>query len=401
MRRLPLVVSLLILACFFYTARVPVFTQTAGGNRGNPGRPPTRGPESGLLGGKGPTTKPGSHETSVKDERDRIAGKFPPPKEKSGSDEERRTAAGVAGTVYVDAIALEAQRQALTLTRDDFHVTIDGGPRKVVSAHYVFRGPQALVAGRSIQVGAGVLAHADEARTIVVAVDETSFPAGAEQTLRPQIEHLLEVVGPVDRVAVLALPQPGPLKFAGTRADLLGSVARIVGRRAATGDTSASSLDGLVRLLRDLVKPEGPKSVIIFSAAPAPTARRVSAMTNVQTARVSAILDAAAASRSVLHLVIGSQPRVAGPDTTELHSLARSSGGTVTRLTGEPRDLAPLAAALLGGYVLEVEGRATDRDGSTHALSVTTLVKGARVLAPTRWMPRVDPLPAPVLKVTP
>lgn len=404
MRRPPLPVFPLILACLVLAAGVSFFAQTAGGNRGNPGRPPTRGPESGLLGGKGPTTRPGSHESAAKDERDRVAGKFPPPKENSSTEEERRTAAGaVAGTVYVDAVALEAQRQALALTRDDFRVTIDGGPRKVVSLHYVFRGPQALVAGRSISLGNGVIGHADEARTIVVVVDETSFPAGAERALKPQIEHLLEVVGPVDRVAVLTLPQPGPLTFAGTANDLFASVGRVVGRQMSAGEASAPPLDALARVLRDLVKPDGPKSVILFSAAPGPTTRRVSGTADMQqAARVSAILDAAAASRSAVHVVIPTGPRV--EERTEsgyLQTLARSTGGTATRLDGQPHDLAPLAAALLGGYVLEVEGRAADRDGTAHALAVTALVDGVRVLAPVRWMPRFDPLPAPVMLARP
>ncbi len=399
-RLLPLWILPLIVAGLFFAAGAVFLAQTAGGNRGNPGRPPTGGSDVGLPGSKKPTTRPGSHESSTKDERDRIAGKFPPPKEKAGSDEERRNAA-LAGTVYIDAVALEGQRQALTLTRDDFQVTIDGGPRKVVSIHYVFRGPQALVAGRSIPVGRGVVAHADEARTIVVVVDETSFPAGGEQALRRHVAHLLEVVGPVDQVAVLTLPQPGPLKFAGTHADLLASVANVVAGRAVTGDPSAASLDALARVLKELVRVDGPKSVILFSAASAPATRPVFATSDLQAARVSAILDAAAASRSVLHFVVPAEPRADRVETTYLHTLARSTGGTVTRLTGEPHDLAPLAAALLGGYVLEVEGRATDRDGTAHALAVTTLAKGVRVLAPARWMPRFDALPAPVVHVQP
>ncbi len=395
MRRFPLLRILPFVSICLLSAAA-LSAQTAGGTRGSPGRPPTRGPESGLLGGKGPTTRPGSHETSAKDERDRVAGKFPAPKEKGGSEEDRRPGpAPFAAAVHLDAVALDAERQALTLTGDDFRVTIDGGLRKVISAHYVFRGPDALGAGRSLALGPGVFKHADEARTIVLAVDESTFQAGAERAVQAELEHVLDIAGSVDRVAVLTLPQAGTLRFAGTRADLMASVARVTGRRRTGSDPSLASLDALARVLKDLVKLEGPKSVILFTGAPSAAARRVSDKPNAEAAAVSAILDAAAASRSVLHVVI---PREAPADAanTYLRTLARSTGGTVTRLTGDPNDLAPLAAPLLGGYIFEVEGRVGDRDGTPHALSVTTSAKGVRILAPSRWMPRSDPLPPPV-----
>jgi hypothetical protein len=393
MRHHPFRILPLIIACAFFLAGASLLAQTAGGNRGTPGRPPTGGPEVGLPGSKQPTTKPGSHESSTKDERDRVAGKFPQPKEKNGSDEARR----IAGTAYVDVVALEGQRQALTLTRDDFRVTIDGAPRRVVAVHYVFRGPQASGAARAIAVGKGVVAHADEARTIVIAVDESSFPAGDEQSVKADLERLLQLVGPVDRVAFLTLPRPGPLRFAGTTSDLLAGIAGVVGRPAA-GGTSTASQDALTRVLADLLKIQGPKSVILFSAAPTHTLRLVSGTGEAHAAAVSAILDAAAASRAVLHLAV---PSGAGLTTAELAAVARSTGGTATRLTGDPNDLAPLAAALLGAYVLDVESPAGDRNGAPHALTITTAVKGVRLLVPSRWMPRFDPMPASVAVVTP
>ena len=372
--------------------------QTAGGNRGTPGRPPTGGSDVGLPGSKQPTTRPGSHESSTKDERDRVAGKFPAPKEKGGSGDERRNGGTSTGTAYVDVVALEGQRQALTLTRDDFRVTIDGGPRRIVSLHYVFRGPQAPDAGRAIAVGKGVAAHADEARTIVIVVDETSFAAGAEPSVRSHVEHLLDLISPVDRAAVLTLPQPGPLKFAGTRRDLAAALSGVVGRGSAAGTTSAAPLTALARLLTDLLKIQGPKTVILFSAAPSRTMRLVADTGDVRAARLSMVLDAAAASRTVIDVV---EPPEPGAGTSELNDLAHGTGGTAIRLTGKPDDLAPLAAVLLGGYILEVESQASDRNGASHALVVTTAAKGVRLLAPTRWMPRFDPLPAPVVVVTP
>ena len=400
MRRRSLLLIALILGCLLGAVGSGFFARTSGQTQGNPGRtPPAKRPESGLRGGGGPTTRPGSHESAAKDERDRIAGKFPAPKEKNSAEEERREAAAAGALAYVDAVVLEAQRQALTLTRDDFRVAIDGAPRRVVAIHYVFRGPQAPTAGRSIAVGKGVVARADEARTIVVAVDETSFPLGDERSLAPEIEHLLEVIGPVDRAALVALPGAGPLRFAANRADLLEGVSHLIGRASAASGAPPASFDGLARVLKDLVKLEGPKSVLFFSAGREERMRRAVANGGMPSSRLAAIVGLAAASRSVVHVVFSRQARVDPLDSTDLHSLARSTGGTVTRLTGDARDLAPFAAVLLGGYVLEVEGRATDRDQRAHALAVTTARRGLHVLAATRWMPRSDPLPPLVVVV--
>ncbi len=393
----PLILATALCLC---TSVGCLVSQTGGRTQGNPGRAPTNGPEQGMFGGKGATTRPGSHESSGKDEADRVAGKFPPPKERSGGDEERRAAAAASMTAYVDAVALEGERQAVTLSRDDFGVTVDGAARRVISIHYVFRGPQAQAAGRSIPVGSGVIADADESRTIIVVVDQSAFPAAEDKAVAAAVTHVLDVVGSVDRAAVLALPQPGPLQFAATRADLAASVARITGRAGAVPGPSFVSFDALGQLLKDLTNMEGPKNIVIVEAEQGATTRPVTEKADGQSARLSAILDAAAASRTVVHVVTIGPPRGGGVQNDELHAFARSTGGTVTRLAGAPRGVAPLAAALLGGYLLEIDARGLDR-GSAHALAVTSSVHGVRVLAATRWVPRYDALPAPVVKANP
>jgi hypothetical protein len=387
MKRSSLLPRALIIASVLCGASTQFLAQTGGQTTKTPPQSgPVRPPESGLRGGNGATTKPGSHESSTKDEIDRITGKFPAPKETHDDRDQRPES-----TAFVDVVVLNEQRQVVTLTRDDLRVAIDGGPRKVVSIHYVFRGPQALVAGRSIAVGKGAIARGDEARTIIVAVDETSFPRADGKTVTPAIQHVLDLIGPTDRAAVIALPQPGPVKFAGNRGDLLESVTRIVGRAPAAG-VLLPSVDGLARVLNDLARFEGPKSVLFFSAGAGVSDHRAAGHPHGQPPAVSAVVEAAAASRSVVHVVTAP----GGFESNDLRALARSTGGTVTRLTGDARDLAPLAAALLGGYLLEIEARVGDRDGRTHALAITTTQRGVQILAATRWVLRHDPLPLPV-----
>jgi hypothetical protein len=381
--------TLLLLAVFI------VFLEWAPG-RGQvnpPKTPPANRPEAGLPGGKKPTTKPGSHESSAKDERDRIAGKFPAPKEKKGESADQ----GQPGaTAYVDVTVLDAQRQALTLTRDDFRVTIDGQPRRVVSVCYVFRGPGALDAGRTMRLGTGVVARADESRTIVLAVDEASFPGGEEKNLLPAIQHAMDVAGPDDRTAVVALPQASSVRFAGSHADLLAGTSRIAGR-GNDGPAERASFYALARILTDLLRFAGPKQVIIFSAGRVEAASRPAGDDGVDTPGLATAIDAAAASRSTVHVVTPS----ARLESAALRRVRESTGGTLTRITGQGRDLESLGTALLGGYVLEVESNANDRNGRPHALAITTTRRGSQVLAATRWMPRNDPLPPLVVSALP
>lgn len=357
-----------------------------------PKTPPANRPEVGLPGSKKPTTRPGSHESSAKDERDRIAGKFPSPKEKkSESGDQGRPGA----TAYVDVTVLDSQRQALGLGRDDFRVAIDGQPRKVVSAQYVFRGPRALEAARSMRVGKGVVARAGEPRTIVLAVDEASFPGGDEKNLLPAIQHALDVTGPVDRTAVVALPLASSVRFAGSRADLRADASRVAGQANAAA-SERSSLVALARILTDLLRFQGPKHVIVFSAGRAEAAPRAVADAETDAPGLSAAVDAAAASHSTVHVVTPA----ARVESAALHALAQSTGGTVTRITGQGRDLEPLGTALLGGYVLEVESNASDRDGRPHTLKIATTRRDLHVLAPSRWMPHKDALPPLVVPTT-
>ncbi len=350
--------------------------------------PPAKRPESGMRGGSGPTTRPGSHESSSKDERDRIAGKYPAPQE-GGSGSDRRGPGGAAASAaYVDVVVMEGQRQALTLTPDDFKVTIDGEYRRVVSVHYVFRGPQALQAGRSIPVGKGVVARGEEARTMVLAVDETSFSSSQAGAVADAVQHTLDLVGPADRSALVTLPDPAPIAFAADRDELLRTAGIVVGRPPAARGTP---VDGLVRVLNDLARFFGPKNVLLFEGGTQSTllARDVEGQ-RPDDVRLQA---AAAYSRTSVHLVTAAG--VVAPPA--LRDLALSTGGSVLRLTGDPRDLEPLAAVLLGGYVLQIDSRATDRDGRAHALVVTTSRQGARVLAASHWMPHSESLPAAIV----
>ncbi len=387
--------SLLIAALTLFVVFAFLAPRSAPGlPQANPVPPPAKRPEVGIPGSKQPTTKPGSHESSAKDERDRVAGKFPPPKERGDKTEEERRAAEPA-TAYVDVTVLESGRQALTLTRDDFRVLIDDQLRNIVSIHYVFRGPQALDAGRSVTLAKGVVARGDESRTVVVVVDENSFPAGDEAKWAPAVQHTFDVTGPADRTSVVALPQASSVKFAGTRADMLAAVSQIVGRANGSG-SAGSSFAALARVFTDLVRVDGPKQVIYFTAGHPEGGSRRAANEGAQSAALAAAIDAAAASRSTVHVVTPSG-RV---EDTAVHALMRTTGGSVTRITGQGHDLEPLGAALLGGYVLEVASNPKDRDGHPHALSITAIPHGLQVLAATRWMPRRDPLPPLIVRPT-
>jgi hypothetical protein len=106
------------------------------------------------------------------------------------------------------------------------------------------------------------------------------------------------------------------------------------------------------------------------------------------------IIDAAAVARVSIHVVLAPESGRPRADQT-LERLARETGGTVSTLAGKKVDLGDLTPALGSGYLVELEGADADRRGNVSNLTVQTSRKGVRLIAPSRWSPRDDPLPEP------
>ena len=349
-------------------------------------------------------------------------------------------------TAWVDVVALDGSgRQVRDLSPADLRVTIDGQPREILSLRYVFRGPGAEAARSAAPAGA--LALAEPPRVVLITADENSVMRGGEKAAAGTIWRVLDALAPADLVAFVTLPVPRdravlstnrqPLREAVSRIAGLGvpptpmaradeprtddpdlrvtderlderererlgverqqavnerqpGLARDVGE-AGAGDPDAeprTSLQALARLLVDLRGIPGLKTIVYLWGGASAPGRRDPTHLDDPRRDLSAVVDAAAAARAVIHVV--NSTRATGSDA-EL--AAKDTGGTITKATGSGPELAKLGAVLAGGYLVEIESRAEDRDGHAHALDVATTRKGTTLLAARRWAARDDPLP--------
>jgi VWFA-related protein len=132
----------------------------------------------------------------------------------------------------VDLIAVDVNvlgsdgRPVATLGPADFQVTIDGKARRVVSAQFVAQrqasGPTPTAVSRlegeeaveatyaSNQGGSASATVAPASRSVIIAIDQSTFALAATRGLVDAASGLLESLSPLDRVGLMAFPQPGP-----------------------------------------------------------------------------------------------------------------------------------------------------------------------------------------------
>ena len=123
------------------------------------------------------------------------------------------------------------------LTPGDFTVTIDGKPRRVVSADFVTakEGPAGVVA-QGLPAEAVYSSNADEGaaggdgRLIALLVDQGSFEGPANRAAIAAAQRFLDRLEPADRVSLSAFPGPGPRVPFTTNHELVrAALDRIVG----------------------------------------------------------------------------------------------------------------------------------------------------------------------------
>ncbi len=352
---------------------------------------------------------------------------------------------------FVDVVALDADgRPDVSLAASDFRVAVDGKPRAVLSARYVFSGPGATAAARVAAASRGGIdgALAEPARIILLAVDENSIVRGEEKAAQAAVRRVFDVVGAADNAALVTLPVTrGETTMSTDRQPVRERLAALVGRGAssdllaradpfdqrepdlqlrddepdterqrtggdvqpgtARDDLGARGLDStgasgdpverltspqaLARMLGRLRGVPGRKTVILFvggaRAAP-PDPRRPRDVRD----ELAAVLEAAVASRSVIHVVGISRT---GIDRTH-EVMATGTGGLFLRANANARDFDRLTEALSGAYLLRIESLPGDRDGRSHALTVGPTAKTTAIRAPQRWTWRDDPEPLSV-----
>jgi VWFA-related protein len=347
----------------------------------------------------------------------------------------------------IDACVFDSEGRPVTdLQAGQFSVTIDGAPRGVRSARYVYRGPGAEAAARGASRADAPSSSPlfEPRRTIMVVVDETSFPRGAEKTVVSATDRLLDRFGPGDHVALVTIPLPADtlaISFADDRSTIRDTLARIVGHgvatdlladinaarpdlpvmdttsaaTAATSGTEATTrpvedsrqeaalakgqdsgpggggdrpLDITARLIAGLGVAPGPKTVILVTAGLDEADRQTAAAIRPQ---LQAVEAAAAASRTVLY-TLGLPAVGHAGGWSDLEQLSVATGGDLVR-AGRNVDQAldRVGLAVSGLYRLELGPTATDRDGRPHTVKVGVSRPSVTVRVVRRLVPRDDP----------
>jgi hypothetical protein len=262
----------------------------------------------------------------------------------------------------VDIVVLDrAGKVPDSLAPSDLAVTLGGQARPILWVRRVSRGPGAL-ADAAVRRAAGqpdTAFVAEPSRTVVIAVDEPSFPAGGERLAIQVAAALLDRLGMNDRVALVRLPLASNPALALTteRPVVRDAIGRITGRfgieerpqdgvtpdwrhigkdlveprrnatepgpptppaRAEEPDGSEAgakeSLDGLLRTFTALSKVPGRKTVAFISAG----------LDDRAAPRIMAVARAAADARASLYAFdLGAALGGRGQGANNAHLLAR------------------------------------------------------------------------------
>jgi VWFA-related protein len=124
------------------------------------------------------------------------------------------------------------------LAADDFEVLVDGRPAPIVTSRYLSLQSRDLpdTSGTSLAATRDFTGNDSAApgRLFVLVVDHESLPTGAGRPLMMSAVKLLNRMSSTDRVALIALPQPGQrVEFTDDIDDVKRSLSKITGRRQA------------------------------------------------------------------------------------------------------------------------------------------------------------------------
>lgn len=113
------------------------------------------------------------------------------------------------------------------LKADQFEVFIDGGRRPVMSAEFVEN--TALAFGAAAEPGAYV---PSAGRTIVLAIDQASFPVSGQASAREAAMRVVNTVKPEDALGMIAFPGGAAIAPTRDHGQIRKAVANIAGLRA-------------------------------------------------------------------------------------------------------------------------------------------------------------------------
>ncbi len=171
--------------------------------------------------------------------------------------------------IAVDFTALGPDGLPVTdLTTADVTLRIDGRTRPITSLEYV----STTTAASRVPPPFGTNAVTNNARTVLLVIDDETLRPGREAELREDIQKFLAKLNPADRVALVTVP------FGGMKADfttdhsrIMKAMGTIVGRAPQTGTAdnagcnTRSTLVALAGTLDSLSSGEAPVTVVLFA----------------------------------------------------------------------------------------------------------------------------------------
>lgn len=344
----------------------------------------------------------------------------------------------------VDVVALDVSvlddhgRPVSGLRPEEFQVSLDGQPRRLLSAEFLALGNVSDEPETPRPVHYSANEGVPQGRLVVLAVDQGALPAGAGRSVMNAAGRLLDRLTPADRVALLAFPAGPAVEFTADRAKLREALGRVVGRsrlrlarvsaeealafeagdRGRWADAVArecglamgvqretclfdlenearrteaelrrqtfESTQSVRSLLRALARLDAPKSVVLVAQG----------LWSERPDVVHELADLAGQARASLHvllidesLVDAELSRPAGdgapvPGVLGWRAVAAASRGDVFRVSGAGEAaFERLAREISGFYLVGLSPEARDRDGHPHRLRVTVSRPGLTVRA--------------------
>jgi VWFA-related protein len=333
-------------------------------------------------------------------------------------------------------------RPVADLRSPEFSVSVDGKPRKVVSSEFIRDDSPAGNTGFKEDPYVATNTNRPGGRLIAVVIDQNNITAGRTRDVILSLRKFIEQLPAGDRVALLAIPSPGPaVEFTTNRQRLYQALAavrgtddisvdrhdvgdaealaltqhgdevtirRLVERECATGTDSScvteleleadrivqrirsranESFYSLAALLTNLGEAQGTKSMVFVSQG--------FILDDVQ-GKTAQLAQTAAESRVNINVVLLDQlPGDASSSRKSktmredrelreegLNALAGRTRGAIFQVTSTPEiAFDRITREMAGHYLLGVEPTQKDRDGKAHQIRVQVRRSGAVVRA--------------------
>jgi VWFA-related protein len=137
--------------------------------------------------------------------------------------------------IEVDVSVVDNHGRPITDMRGpEFTVTVDGKPRRVVSAQYVTLRPQMGPGGVPVKTEQPDVTFTSNAarqtgRLIIIAVDRDNIAFGSGREVIPGAKRFLDTLGPSDKVAFVTIPTGPQVNFTSNHQLIRNELDRVVG----------------------------------------------------------------------------------------------------------------------------------------------------------------------------